>query len=937
MSLKRLSGCFIFLLLVNFAHAQTGIIKGVVKDSVTGLELESATVSIYSKDSTLLTFQLSDAKGVFLLSKIPLRKPVRLTVSYVSYKTLSKTLVLDSANNSFDLLLTSATEDSNNVVVTSTVPIRMNGDTLEINPAAFKMNPDAVVEELLTQVPGTTIWADGTITINGRQVQNVFVDGKPFLGQKDSRIATQNLPKNAIDKIQVYQEYDRSKLNTPEQGGRQDSSLTMNIKLKKEAQRGYFGKASAGLGTRERYEADISLQAYNKTSSLGIGGGHNNINKNIDNLQEMFQNNTYRNYNPNLYNVGKFGRAGINKNYSIGAAATHNFIETSNNRQNNRLTVNYNNAGSEGFITNEMLQTRTTPGNQQIITETGVQNRTSKRHDGGFNYIKTNSYSDEFTANGNVRMSNDNDFSTRDTKTKDSANNIRSTNIVTTRADSRSDNQSLNLGFAKNDYDDPVRSFRLSGNIANDNSTRNRFVTSNFDSYIDNKADTAYIRYYNNESKTLNGNFNLNYRGLRRLIFGRFNLFGIDLGLDQNVIFAKESENAKVADFDTTKKMYTNNDKLSNENKLKKFTYTPTLSLSKYFYKYNMNGNKYFNFNFNIANDFTTDKNESSIANRNLNRSFSFLRYGGYAGYQSSKQNVYSANITANYQKNFEYADIDRLFPIVDDIDAYNIRKGNPNLLNVTTHRLSLNGSYNLEKPKSLYSFNGSVNGNYIFSKNPFTDSVFNDISGKRISYVTNADKSTNYSLNYRANLSRKIEKSLIQLMYNGSFSTNSIPNYIDNLYTESENINVSNQFTLQFSLRSLLILNVGKTYGNYKTKQTGAGLEGFSSKSDITRLGATVNFSKNLSFNSTLDYTKNTGIVNPVMLWNAFASYRFMGQQSELKLAAMDILKEYQNISNSVNSYGTTVRSTNGLQQYFMLTFAYYPRKFGKTEIKRK
>jgi hypothetical protein len=44
-----------------------------------------------------------------------------------------------------------------------------------------------------------------------------------------------------------------------------------------------------------------------------------------------------------------------------------------------------------------------------------------------------------------------------------------------------------------------------------------------------------------------------------------------------------------------------------------------------------------------------------------------------------------------------------------------------------------------------------------------------------------------------------------------------------------------------------------------------------------------------------------------------------------------------FQNISNSVNTYGTTTRITNGLQQYFLLTFSYYPRKIGKTEIKKQ
>ena len=61
------------------------------------------------------------------------------------------------------------------------------------------------------------------------------------------------------------------------------------------------------------------------------------------------------------------------------------------------------------------------------------------------------------------------------------------------------------------------------------------------------------------------------------------------------------------------------------------------------------------------------------------------------------------------------------------------------------------------------------------------------------------------------------------------------------------------------------------------------------------------------------------------------------MKQQGELKFSAMDLLKQYENISNNANPYGTTTRITNGLQQYFLLTFSYYPRKFGKTEVKKQ
>ena len=294
-------------------------------------------------------------KESFVFDKLPLKQKLLVSVTYTGYADYKTFIQLeDGKKDTLRVLLELNSKDSLGVVVTATIPVRMNGDTLEINPAAFKMKPDAVVEELLNQVPGITIWSDGSITMNGQKVQNLYVDGKPFMGSTDPRIATQNLPKAAIDRIQLYQEYDRSNIGQQKQP--QDSVLTMNIKLKESSKKGYFGKAGAGYGTTESYEGDLSFQVYNKKSSAGIGGGINNINKSIGNLQELFQNNTYRNYNPNLYSVGRFGGEGISRNHSIGGVLTHNFIETENSRQSNRLTVNYNVSGTKGFITNLELR-----------------------------------------------------------------------------------------------------------------------------------------------------------------------------------------------------------------------------------------------------------------------------------------------------------------------------------------------------------------------------------------------------------------------------------------------------------------------------------------------------------------------------------------------------------------------------------------------------
>ena len=929
---------FIYLLLgwCTAAFCQTGVLTGSVKDEESKTPLELATVSILGQDSSLITYKLSDKDGKFLFDKLPLRKRLLVSVTYTGYIGHYTTIELVAGKpDTLHVSLAFNNKDTNAVVVTTTVPIRMNGDTLEINPGAFKLKQDAVVEELLNQVSGITIWSDGTITVNGKKVQNLLVDGKPFLGSTDTRVATQNLPKSAIDKIQLYQEYDRS--NISQASRPQDSLLTMNIKLKESSKKGYFGKAGVGYGTTKRFESDLSFQMYNKRSSGGIGGGFNNINKNIGNLQEMFQNNTYRNYNPNLYNVGRFGASGINKNHAIGGVFTHSFIETANSRQNNRIAITYNKQGTDTYITDINLQNRTTINNSQFIRDDGVQNNQSDRHDVGINYVKTNSYNDNLNINGVVNRINEGSNSSRFTEVRDSANALKSTNASVTTQQGQSNNQYLDLNFAKADREDPLKSFTVRFNGRRSNSATERDVKSVFESLVDISKNTSFNRHYATNNNTINLEGTVDYSGFKRLLFGRYNLFGVNLNFGQWINYISQTDKNRVTDFDSTAKVYINNRQLTNENKRELFEYTPSLALSKNIFKYTDVYYRSINVEVKLLDDIKNDKNSSSIAQRNLNRSFQFLRYEGNVNYQYSKQQKYQYNASANYIKNFEYPSIDQLYTIVDDINVYNIRIGNPLLRNKINHTININSNFNTQKPQSVYSINANIGGGYNKSLNPVADSTINDSSGRRISYYINADKSSNLNLNYNFNISRKLKKNTLQVMYDGRFNTSRVPNYIDRVYNISETGGLYNNFTLQFSLSSILVLNVGETLQYYKTKQSAPGLASFKNSNTITRFGAVLNYPANFTFSSTVDRISNSNIDKPTILWNAFASYRFMKQQGELKFSAMDILKQYKNITNSGGPDGTTTSITNGLQQFFLLTFSYFPRKFGKAEMKEQ
>lgn len=934
--MKKIPVFIALLFFINAALAQTGTVKGLVKDSLTGVVLESATVSLFARDSSLINYQLTNGSGEFSIGKLPLQTDIFLNVTYVGFQNHDEKIRLDSSGYKATILLKPSFNDSNNVTVTAHIPIKMNGDTLEINPAAFKMDPNAVVEDLLTQVPGLTVWADGTITMNGRKIPSVLVDGKPFMGSDDARLATQNLPKDAVDKIQVYQEVDRS-VNSLDRKPK-DSLLTMNIKLKENKKKGYFGKIGAGYGTDKRYESNLSFQMYDKKTSFGIGGGLNNINRNIDNLKEMFQSNTYRNYNPNLENVGNFNKEGINKYHSIGGVLTHNFIETTNSRQNDRITLNYTKAGNDKYLTRQSLQNRTALDNPQFIEDNAVSNEHSSSHNVGINYIKTNSYDDNFDINGTLGWNVNNSGQSKETFVRDSTNSLQSYNTENSREDRKASNQSLSMNYTKSSNENPLAAFSVDVNAYTSQNQSDRFVDSRFTSYIDSNKDTAYNRHYNTNNDNTSLRTSLNYRGIKRLLFGRFNLWGIDLTLTQWLNYSKAKTAANVFDYDSLASKYTSNKLLTHNNRNEKIEYSPLMQFSKLFWKGGEKYSKYFNLSANIIQDFKTDNNTSSFANRNLSRTFSFFRYTGDIGFQYYRHNLIRSYVSINYDRTFDYPGIDQLYTITDEQNVYNIRYGNPFLKNTVNNNYSFYGNFNTEKQNSKYAFGMNMNGSYSQSLNPVTDSLINDPSGKRYYYYVNAGQSNSYNLSYRLNVTRRIKKSNIQLTYNGSFNNGARPGYIDNVFSETKTYGINNNLSLQFSLRSAVIFSIGKTYNNYRSEQSGPGLSSFTNYNDISRLGFTVNYPQNLSFSTSLNYTKNSNVHDPITLWNAFATYRFLkSQQGELKFSAMDILRQFRNISNSADQFGTTTRITNGLQQFFLLTFSYYPRKFGKAEIKKR
>ena len=226
-------------------------IHGKLTDTLSAQPVQGATITILSRqDSSLVSFTMSNAKGEFSFTGIG-KGNYRLLVTHVNYHNVSRNFDLSRDREPHDfgtLPMGDKYKTMNEIVVQAEAPpVTLIKDTIEYNAGSFKTPPNANVEDMLKKLPGVKVEKDGTVKAQGQKVNKVFVDGKEFFGN-DPKIATRNLPADAVDKVQVYDRIsDQAQITGFDDG---NSEKAINLKLKKDKKKGLFGKASAGLWHR---------------------------------------------------------------------------------------------------------------------------------------------------------------------------------------------------------------------------------------------------------------------------------------------------------------------------------------------------------------------------------------------------------------------------------------------------------------------------------------------------------------------------------------------------------------------------------------------------------------------------------------------------------------------------------------------------------------
>lgn len=917
---------------IGSLYAQTKI-QGIAIDTLHKNVLRSASVSIYEKGkSSVEKVTLTDSYGKFVINDLSINKSYLLEIRYQGFqKALREFALTKNQEKDFGKIHLAFVENQLEEVEIMP-PVRMNGDTIEFNADAFQLDSNAVVEDLLRKLPGIVVWGDGSLTYNGREIPNVLVNGKEFFGN-DKAIVLQNLSKDAVKKLQVY-----DKRNEKEKDENPlDVKYEMNVSLKKGKENMYFGNISIGLGTKSRYQQHANFNLSRGKSQFTLGYSGNNSNKNLQNMDQLLKNTSFKGVGINADFDSDFLSSGINNQHVLGSRYQYDIIGTNEvNRKHNiigNILSRWDNISNENHSTTTLLAEEQN-NNTRTNDNRSENHRQNQQMD--FKYINTGGKigTRQNSVTANIIASQQ--------KNKEESAGIDQYNYVNNHAQNTYSNHANN----------EVRKLNFSSNfdLYGVNSSPNMSVYTKRD-----KAFWKLISYGLQLNSDINEQYNKNERKTNYVNYDNDSLNRNDHRLYDNNLKEQTHDIQFTVSYNRWKFIqklnyyHTNTDNqvhnlienqmeqntdLTHVSTFNRLQYQPAISYSKSLGYKNMQGryNSSMNLAITLGTRIHNEKNSSTLDYRNLEQHyFTFLptvRINKYYN-KNGKYYMYSS---INIEYDEEYPDLDRLRPIYDNSHvAY--RYFGAEFLNKTNRsRVSLNTSYNEQRQ---HGYTGNLNLSFTLYKNGLTDSIVY-APGQQQNYVTQvSDLIQLFNFSGYINKSYLIGKNqTLNMRLNTSINLGNKFQYIDQekqeMITNGQNIQLNTYYTLidryqigwtnswnRYSRHNKLVNSNNDYVSNFWSS-------GLSMSYSLTRRWQ-------INSNATSRLSTSRGYKDHALIWNANTSYRIMkGNNLEIKLATYDLLKENKGlyVNNGLTEFTQGYR--NNLTQYVMLSLSYFPRKFG-------
>ncbi|MBB4106746.1 carboxypeptidase-like regulatory domain-containing protein [Pedobacter zeae] len=265
----------------NVLGQQKAVFEGTVQDSL-GKPLELANVMLYNKLGTIaLSYTTSNAAGKYKLQINP-DSSYLLKVSLMGYFPYSER-ILKGTTLPKNIVLASNVSNLDEVKIT--MPIKISGDTISYNTGSFTNGNERKLVDVFKKLPGFEVDGEGQVMVKGKKVDKITVNGQDFFSG-DTKIASQNIPANVIDKINLINSQGDF---SPRLGFGENEALTIDVGLKKGKKNIVFGNADLGFGPKSRYLAHTNMSVFNQKASFNLIADANNIGQPILTLKDYFK------------------------------------------------------------------------------------------------------------------------------------------------------------------------------------------------------------------------------------------------------------------------------------------------------------------------------------------------------------------------------------------------------------------------------------------------------------------------------------------------------------------------------------------------------------------------------------------------------------------------------------------------------------------------
>lgn len=257
--------------------AQDRKVEGILIDRDTQEAVQMATVQLLKTDSTYISGVLTDENGLFVL-QAPANGKYLLKITNVGYATQVKKIEIaeDHDLNMGKIVFGSDAIMLQGVTATALAKkVVVVEDTFVYNSAAYKTPEGSAVEELIRLIPGAQIDDEGNVTINGKTVKKIKMDGKEFMNG-DTKTALKNLPTAIVERVKAYEgKSDRSRITGIEDG---EDEMTLDFGIKAGMNKGMLGNIDLGYGTHDRYAERMMAGLFKDDLKMMGFGNFNNVN-----------------------------------------------------------------------------------------------------------------------------------------------------------------------------------------------------------------------------------------------------------------------------------------------------------------------------------------------------------------------------------------------------------------------------------------------------------------------------------------------------------------------------------------------------------------------------------------------------------------------------------------------------------------------------------